>query len=269
MKPDIPKFETKKELFAWLKEHNEDIIYQKKASFKRADSFDTPTGLMIKEFIPKVMKGVNDENSIKVRAIINTTYIKDSHDDVHIDDIWKQSLKQNKRIKHIQEHQMAFDKVISDKGDLRAFTKMYEWRELGYDVDGKTQALVFDSVVKQERNPVMYKEYKQENVDNHSVGMYYVNVKLAMNSDDEGDEKYKDVYDKHIDRIANKDQVAKDGFFYAVYEAKAIEGSAVINGSNPITPTYSTSKTKEEIEVEIQQTKNDEMAKVVRKWLKE
>ena len=266
MKTEMPKFESKKELFTWLKDNEDDNIAFKKASFKKADSFDTPISVLNKDFAPlKTAKASSDDNSVKVRVIINTTYLKDSHDDVHIDGIWKKSLKENKRIKHLQEHEMKFDKIISDKADLKAFTKTYEWRELGYDVDGKTQALVFDSVVKEERNPTMYKEYKQENVDNHSVGMQYVNIKMAFDSDEEGDEKWKEEYDKHIDKIANKEAVKKQGYFYAVYEAKAIEGSAVINGSNPITPTYSTSKTDEEILEE----KGKATAKAICEWLKE
>jgi len=240
MRPDIPKFETKAELFNWLRENKDDILYQKKSEFKMADGFCANVG-QLKDL--NVSKADNtDSEVVKVRAIINTTYIRDSHKDVHIDGIWKKTLQENKRIKHLQEHQMSFTKIIADKEDLRAFTKKYDWKELGYDVEGKTEALVFDSTVKKSRNAEMFKEYKEGNVDNHSVGMHYVKIKFAMDSTEEDDEDLKAEFDKHIDKIANKEEVQKDGYFWAVYEAKAIEGSAVPMGSNQITPTLNIPK---------------------------
>lgn len=244
MKPDIPKFETRKELFDWLRTNKEDLIYQKKAEFKQADSFSAPTILArpLPTSAEKSEQAPTEVTEVKVRSIINTTYIRDSHKDVHIDGLWNKTLKENRNIKHIQEHRMTFDSIIADKGDLKAFTKRYKWRELGYDVDGETEALVFDSLVKQSRNAMMFKEYRDKNVDNHSVGMYYVKIKFAMDSDEEEDKELKAEYDKHIDLIANKEEVEKDGYFWAVYEAKAIEGSAVPLGSNPITPTLEQTK---------------------------
>lgn len=240
MKLNIPKFATKEELFTFLKSNVEDLIYQKKSELKRADDdFGFPLIKMIEPKIHQIKSKASeqDENSIKVRAIINTTYIRDSHKDVHIDGIWKKSLQENTRIKHLQEHQMAFDKVISDKGDLKAYTKKYTWKDLGYDNDGETEALVFDSNVKQSRNATMYKEYSEDNVDNHSVGMQYIKIKLAVNSSDDDYKEEKAEWDKHIDKIFNKEETEKEGYFWAVYEAKVIEGSAVPMGSNPLTPT--------------------------------
>jgi len=162
--------------------------------------------------------------------------IMDSHKDVHINGIWKKTISENKRIKHVREHKDGFENIIADKEDLKVFTKLYTWKDLGLDKEGTTEALVFDSVVKKERNSFMYKQYKENNVDNHSVGMYYVNVKFALN--DSGDEyaALKAEYDKHINNIVNKEEVAKLGYFWAIYEAKLKEGSAVTDGSNPITP---------------------------------
>lgn len=231
----IPEFKTNDELLTYLRENKEDLIYQKKSEFKRADSFCANV-VQLKDGVTNKSQNL-DEDVIKVRPIINTTLYRDSHKDVHINGLWKKSLSENKRIKHLQEHEMAFNKVIADKDDLKAFTKLYNWRDLGYDVDGKTEALVFDSTVRKSRNPDMFKEYKDGNVDNHSVGMYYVKLSLAIDSDDEDDKVEKAVYDKHIEDIANKEEVKKDKYFWAVYEAKVIEGSAVPMGSNPITPT--------------------------------
>jgi hypothetical protein len=256
---ETPTFKTREELYTWLKENKEDIIYSKKSQFKKADGFGAPCTSMqqIHKISTKDLTA-SEPDSIKVRAIINTTMIMDSHKDVHINGIWNKTVKENKRIKHIQEHEMKFDKIISDKEDLDVYVKQYSWKDLGYDVEGKTEALVFDSVIKRRRNAYMYEQYKDGNVDNHSVGMYYVNIKMAFNSSLDEDVEYKEIWDEHIDDIANKEEVEKNGYFYAVYEAKAIEGSAVAIGSNPITPTETISETKTE-----QELKNLE----IKKWL--
>ena len=83
----------------------------------------------------------------------------------------------------------------------------------------------------------MFEQYKQGYVDNHSVGMQYVKLRMCVNDKDY--EKGKEAWDQYIDQVANKDVAEKQGYFWAVLEAKAIEGSAVPNGSNPITPTLS------------------------------
>lgn len=253
MRFDLPEFKSKKEKFAYLKENEDMLIMKKKSAIKYADAFSAPSILLreIKtdsEASKSVNKVEGDKTQVKVRAIINTTKVFDSHYDVHIDGIWNKTLKESKNIKHLQEHEMKFDKIISDKDDLKAFTKNFKWKDLGYDKDGETQALVFDSIVKQERNEYMFNQYSKGNVDNHSVGMIYVTIKLALNSEDEDDEKYKAEYDKHIDDIINKEEVEAAGFYFAIYEAKVIEGSAVPIGSNQITPTLSIEEKNDKLE---------------------
>ena len=163
----------------------------------------------------------------------------DSHKDVHLPNIWKKSLKENKRIMHLQEHQSSsFDKIISSGDDLKAYTKTMSWKALGFNVDGNTQALVFDSTVKADRNKYMFNQYKEGYVDNHSVGMRYVKIAMAINSDEYPEEKA--VWDKYYSEIVNNKEADDTGYFWAVTEAKVIEGSAVPMGSNPITPTLST-----------------------------
>lgn len=241
MKLDIPNFESKKELLDFLVKHKETLTTQKKSAIKLADGFGVSisNGQPYESYSNKASADPTTPNEIKVKAVINTTGILDSHGDVHIKGLWNKSLKENKRIMHVQEHKShEFDKIISSGEDLKASVKNYSWKELGYNVEGTTQALVFDSTVKDSRNPYMYDQYKNGYVDNHSVGMRYVKLELAVN--DEDYEKEKDFWDKYINTIANKDDAEKNGYFWVVFEAKVIEGSAVPSGSNPITPTIST-----------------------------
>ena len=230
-----PDFNTKKELFDWLIENKATLITQKKAVIKHADgiAFNNAGEGNLNGPVDKA--NIGEDGTIGVTAIINTTNLMDSHDDVHIPGLWNKSLKENKMIMHLQEHQMEFAKIISDGKDLKATTREYTWKELGAKLDGTTQALVFDSSVKDERKKFMFNEYRKGNVKNHSVGMRYVKLFLAVN-----DEDYKDEYaiwEKYIDQVANDKAAIEQGYFWAVTEAKVIEGSAVPLGSNQITPT--------------------------------
>ena len=232
---DEEKFETKQEFINFLVENKKSIIAQKKATLKKADAISTlhydEKTEAIKENI--AFKPKSDE--FKVKVVINTTNFMDSHDDVHLKGIWNKSLKQNKMLMHLQEHTMSFDKIISDGEDLKAFTKTFTFNKLGFDLPGETQALIFESKIKKDRNEYMFKQYAGGFVKNHSVGMQYVQIDLAVNDKDQ-EEEYK-VWKAHIDEIANKDLAMEKGYFWAVREAKVIEGSAVPLGSNTITPT--------------------------------
>ena len=213
------------------------LIAQKKAVIKYADGiftdFHAPT--LDKVLTIKADTENEDPTKLQVKAVINTTNILDSHGDVHIKGIWTKSLKENKNIMHIQEHQMKFDAIISDGKDLKATAKTYTFKDLGYNLEGETQALIFDSVVKMERNKFMFDQYHKGLVKNHSVGMRYVKLFLAVNDEDYKEEKA--IWDKYYPSIANKEVADSQGYFWAVTEAKVIEGSAVPIGSNQITPT--------------------------------
>src|SRR5690606_2655782 len=83
----------------------------------------------------------------------------------------------------------------------------------------------------------MFEKYVKGKVKNHSVGMRYVKAFLAIN-----EPRYKEEYEiweKYYPQIANKSVADERGYFFAVTEAKVVEGSAVLKGSNEYTPTTS------------------------------
>jgi len=223
------------ELLKFLVENKQDIIYSKKSAIKFSDPIGLTTTVLTSTIANKAEQ--NEDGSIKVRAIINTTNVVDSHKDLHVNGIWDKSLSENRNIKFLQEHQMKFDKIIADKEDLSVKASKLTWKSLGFDMEGSTEALVFDATIKEERNSYMYNQYKNLNVDNHSVGMQYVKILLAINSEEEDYEEEKKVWDKYYERIANKEDLANEKYFWVVTEAKVIEGSAVVLGSNRFTPT--------------------------------
>lgn len=228
------EFETKRELTSFLVKNKDKLIARKKAVMKKADCpvIVSPT------VVEKVQKAEQvNSDSLKVVAVINTTNYLDNHGDVHIPGLWNRSLNQNKMIMHLQEHDMAFDKVIADGKELKSYTKTFTWNELGYDYEGVTEALVFESDILKERNAFMFNQYKNGWVRNHSVGMYYVKLDLALNDPDQVNEY--EAWEKYYPQVANKDLADEKGFFWYVLEAKLIEGSSVPLGSNQATPTIS------------------------------
>lgn len=230
---DKSKYATKKELFKFLVDNKEQLITQKKSITKEADGISV-NSLPGASFVGKAIE--TDKKEISVKAVINTTNVMDSHDDVHIQGLWDKSLRENKRIMHVQEHKSSeFDKIIASGPDLKAYTQTYTFKELGFDLEGSTDALVFDSNVKESRNKYMFDAYKNGYVNNHSVGMRYVKMAMCINDEDYPTEK--EAWDKYISQVANKDEAEANGYFWAVTEAKVMEGSAVPMGSNSITPT--------------------------------
>ena len=212
--------------------NKETIKAQKVAEMKRADGCSF---MVSDEHAQSNKAGSISGDKIKVKAAINTTNILDSHGDVHIPGLWTKSLKENKMIMHLQEHKMEFDKIISDGKDLKATAETMTFKALGYNIEGETQVLLFESTVKRERNLYMFKQYADGNVKNHSVGMRYVKLFLAVNDDKYPEEKA--VWDKYFPIVANGKAAIDAGYFWAVTEAKVIEGSAVPLGSNQVTPT--------------------------------
>jgi hypothetical protein len=240
------EFTNREDLHSFLIENKEEYYSVKKMQIKNADCVNH---IIIENNIEQVNKGEGeaqqqDPTKLKITAVINTTNIYDSHGDVHIDGIWKQSLKSNKRIYLLQEHKATFDSVISRK--VKATAEQMTFKELGYNYEGNTQALIFDAELSKEQNEKMFNRYKNNEVDNHSVGMMYVNLYLCIDSSEKWAAEEKANYDKYITHVANKEDI-QDGVFWAVTEAKIIEGSAVLFGSNPITPTLET-ESKTEIE---------------------
>jgi hypothetical protein len=235
------EFASKKDLFVFMVENRSKLIAQRKAILKKEDMGISifPTIVFDSKMIANKQQDqpINPLNtdSLKVVCIINTTNFLDSHMDVHIPGLWNKSLKDNKMIMHIQEHNMEFDKIISDGAQLKAYVKPFKWTELGYDFAGETEALVFESEILKKRNPYMLEQYANGWVKNHSVGMYYVKTDMAIN--DEDLPNYYEAWQKYYPQIANPEMADERGYFWYVLEAKCVEGSAVPIGSNTATPT--------------------------------
>jgi len=253
------QFGTRKEMFDFLFKNKKQLTAQKKAVTKYADCV-TMAPMIVHEKLFETEKadppieGILPD-TLKVIVIINTTNFMDCHDDVHLPGLWAKSLAENKMMMHVQEHEMEFEKIISDGKNLKAYTRTYTWEELGYKYSGVTEGLTFDSTIERKRNEFMLNQYKNGWVRNHSVGMRYVKLDMAIN-----DEEYPNeftAWNTYYPQIANKERADERGYFWYVLEAKCIEGSAVPLGSNSATPTMTIE------EMPIEETKNEPPTKAL------
>lgn len=232
-------FFTREEMFKDLKDNKSTLIASKKMQTKETDSMlyfveiENEKGDVI-----KADSSVRtDVSKLKAVLAINTTNLLDSHGDVHLKGIWKKSISEQRNILLLQEHQMTFDKIISD--DVLASVKTKTWKSLGFDFEGNTEVLIFNTDIDKSRNPYMFEQYAKGYVKEHSVGMRYVKIELCINSEEKWYRDEKDNWDKYYPEISNKDRADETGYFWAILEAKVVEGSAVVKGSNFATPTIS------------------------------
>lgn len=225
-------FNNALERFEFIRENKDLVIRLKKSQIKHADV----CSFMAWEYDnTKTVKAQDESGEMYIKVAINTTNWLDSHQDVHIPGLWNKSLKDKPTQILLEEHQMKFDNIISDS--MSASAPTMSWKDLGYDLDGETQVLLFEGAIFKDDHPKMYNRYARGKVKQHSVGMQYVKIFVALNSTEEEDAKEKAVWDKYISQVHNPEKAIEDGFFFAVTEAKIFEGSAVVMGSNSMTPT--------------------------------
>ena len=87
--------------------------------------------------------------------------------------------------------------------------------------------------------PDRFEYYVNGDVKQHSVGRMYVNFDIAYY--DEESEKQMKFFEEMKENAVNPEVADESGYFWVIYEAKKREGSAVVFGSNSVTPTLSVS----------------------------
>lgn len=239
----LPNGLAGKELHKFLIANKHLLIQQKKSEIKKCDFVERSRlyidneGRISNKADNAGMSARPDMSKMELSVVINTSNLMDSHDDVHIPGLWKKSIKDNAAGFYLLEmHTWDFDNVIGD--GLKAETRQMAWAELGAKYPGYTEALIFNGIIESDRNPDRFSDYAKGYIKEHSVGMRYVSLLLCLNDDD-----YKEEYtnwNQYIGQVANRSDAEDQGYFWAVLEAKIAEGSAVLKGSNWITPTLST-----------------------------
>ena len=233
------EFKTIKDRNKYLIENQKEIISLKKAQIKACDPFILNDRIEVKRNTIKAEAGDNenkDTDDVIYRTVVGNSYLwLDSHEDVHMKNCFKASLAQKEasRVSHLHDH------IHQITAKVGKFLEVYEsdisWSDLGIEKSGKTQALFGYSEIQKEMNESVFKQYKNGDIDQHSVGMRYISVKFALN-----DKDYPEAYaewNKVYPMLGNPEKADERGYFYCVYEAGLIEISCVLNGSNELTPT--------------------------------
>lgn len=232
------QFETKEELFKALSENKGLLKSQKKLQTKHSDSIAYSFAVNEKnEAVKSGEINVSEVNTLRVKIVVNSCNLFDSHSDVSINGSWNRTAKNNTRVLLLEAHKAQFDKIISDEIELKV--ESISWKDLGFDFEGKTDCLVFYATIRKDRNSFMFEQYAKGYVKEHSAGLRYIQIELAINSEAEWNKEEKEIWDKYYPQIANKEDVDQYGYFWAVIEQKLMEGSAVVFGSNYATPTIS------------------------------
>lgn len=230
---DGKHFNTKKELFKFLKENKQFIIDKKKSVIKYAN----PVTCEPARATQKAASGAStmkDTDDVLYRTlVVNTYHWLDSHGDVHMKGTFTKSIKERAlRIQPFDQHKYSLDYRIGKT--LSIEEKVMEWKDLGVELEGDTISVVTLTEIHRAKSPARFADYKNGDIDQHSVGMMYVNLTLCI--DDEDYEEEKTAFDKYINMVGNKEEAIQQGYFFAIHEAKLIEYSCVIEGSNSLTP---------------------------------
>lgn len=224
-------FTDKMDLIRFIKSKREELIAIKASEYKTSS-----TRVISNELIQKAHQPIIEDISgdfIHVKSVINTTNVIDSHRDLHLKGIWNKTVKDNPYSYHLESHIDRFEKVISNKA--KSYNETMNFKDLGLNVNMMIEANINEFILERKKNEIMFDAYKNGEVENHSVGMLYVKYSLAIA--DEDDKKEMDFYNEMKKQAVNPEVADEYGYFWVVSEAKKREGSAVVFGSNSITPT--------------------------------
>jgi hypothetical protein len=237
-------FANHKELYHALKDNEQTIIDLKKNRVYK--SIDKGQGIYN---VPNILMKTNALKSIETESgfiypIINSTHWFDSHEDVHLKGCYKNTVeRQQGKVYYVDTHQKGLAPIITKRKHIEMFISEVEWKLLNKNIEGTTECLAFK--IAEDNVKADYLELIKEDSDlQNSLSMRYVDIAMAVNSTDSAFKENKEMYDEIIGTIANKEDVSKNGIFFAVKELAIMgEGSLcpVIGGSNSATSVITVS----------------------------
>lgn len=193
-----------------------------------------------------INKNTNFATELFVEAIGNTAYWCDKHDDVLLPTSWDKTISNpDADVVHLKDHNHSTEGLIGEI--VAVWSESKPWRELNVEKEGDTQVLAFSSNVLRVYDEATFVKYQRGLIKQHSIGMIYKDVVLAVN-EPTAKEEYSN-WLKYIPHVANRSEVEAKGYMYVVKEIELLEISAVLFGSNKLTPTTAVkqSLTKEEV----------------------
>lgn len=231
-----------KELFDFLIANKSNLIAQKKASIKTTDAISYHPSLfhvkgseVIKTDIGTISP---DASNVRVKLVANAAMWMDSQNDVLLRDNWKKTIKDGNGRLHLKDHSYKLESEVGDV--VNVYSQDVSLSELGLNKSGTTQCLIYESDVQKSYDEKTFNKYKTGRINQHSIGLNYVKLEMAINDAD-----YKEEFanwNTYIDQIINKEDAEASGYFWIVPEIKLVEVSAVLAGANILTPTLQVGK---------------------------
>ena len=216
----------------------EELIAIKKTAIKYSDKVNNFPLRIENDEAVKVSIQDLPTDEVTQKVIANTYYWLDSHGDVHVKGCFTKSIKDNNESKtpkifHFDNHEHCFKAKV---GNVKSVKEQYiKWKDLGIDRDGRTIILVGETELIEDYNCQVYDAYKKGEIDQHSVGMRYIDIQLAINNPTET-EAYK-LWNEVYPLLGNPELADGNGYFWVVKQAELKEYSCVLwQGSNSLTP---------------------------------
>lgn len=236
MRIKIPEFETKKDLYWYLINNKSKLIDQKKSLPIEADAVSFGSAMVHSKFDSFKSNTPVDENvdTLRVKVVANTSNFIDSHFDMILPNAPLKSIQERKEfIPHLNSHIHTLDAKLGEVVDI--YLADLSLSELGLNKMGTAQAVIFITDIIKSYNEKVFNQYKRGKVNQHSIGLQYISLDLAINDPDS--EKEMGYWNKYYSQVINKEKADEYGFFWVVPEYKLLENSAVLFGSNVLTPT--------------------------------
>lgn len=242
------EFKTQRDLFDFLVTNKAEIFEQRKSIDKHCEGgigfMLQPDSEAVKQWTDKnkpLYENDKEAGVLKRTILSNTYWWMDAMSDVHLGRnegrdtaVFTNTMKQRgTKIIPIDQHNWSLDGRIGKT--LNIYEAPISWRALGVGKTGMTEGAFADAQIEKSKNEARYNDYLNGEIDQHSVGMQYVDIRLAVNDPDEYPKESAE-YQKHIGKIGNRQEVETQGFFFAIGEAKLKEYSPVIAGANELTP---------------------------------
>lgn len=231
-------FATKEDLFKSLMENKSLIIESKKAEIYKSHD----KGLSITTNQQSIQKMSEASKSFEMDSdyyyfVVNSSNILDSHSDMHIENNWEKTVKEQQGKTYLVfDHQLKRSEIIAMKQDVTMFTATIPFKAIGKDYDGDSYCLIYkvkkDRIINSEAKQWLEAGYDLE----ASVRMQYMDIDVAIDSKSSDMVKEKANFDAYFPLIANKSDFDSIDYFWVVKQAKNVmESSLVMFGSNSAT----------------------------------
>lgn len=222
---------NREERISFLVKNKKQAIAEKKANIKAPEE-----GIRFSPIPVKGQKATKADGSTApiYKIVGNSIGFMDSHMDVSMPGSFNKTVQESGSMVYIlNNHDHSPQAIFAENKGV--FVEQMTIRELGYDAAGSTEVLTANiSPIYDEK---MADKYANGEIKQHSVGIRYVKIELAV--DDETESDLYANWTKYIGQVINREEAEKNGYFWAVKEQQLLEISAVLWGSNCYTPVAS------------------------------